>query len=130
MRPTVPPLALPRRLCGTHTTSGLLIGPDPRHLRDARRWAAQATRSRPGLAEPVTLAVSELATNAQRHSASGLSGGAVRIEIERTRHRITLRVTDHGPRPGHRATLPAVPAPDPLRPNGNGLRLLDALCSY
>ncbi|MFV2198615.1 ATP-binding protein [Nocardiopsis sp. LOL_012] len=127
--PTAPPSALPRRLRGTPATSGLLLGPDLAHVAIARRWAAQATRSRPGLAEPVALVVSELTTNAMRHSASGLPGGTVRVEIDRTGH-LELRVTDDGPLPGADATPPAIPALDPFRPDGNGLRLVEAVCAY
>ncbi|MFV2196190.1 ATP-binding protein [Nocardiopsis sp. LOL_012] len=124
-----PPSALLRRLPGTPTRSGLLLGPDLGHIAIARRWAAQATRSRPGMAEPLVLAVSELATNALRHTASGLPGGTVRVEIDRTGH-LELRVTDDGPRPGTAATRPTVPAPDPLRPGGLGLRLVEAVCAH
>ncbi len=127
---TAPPPALPRRLCGTDTKSGILLGPDLGHVKIARRWAAQATRSRPSLAQPVSVAVSELVTNALRHTASGLPGGTIRVEIERTPLHLELRVTDNGPKPGLAATLPAVPELEPLRPGGNGLRLVEALCSY
>ncbi|WP_150254462.1 ATP-binding protein [Nocardiopsis deserti] len=129
-KPIVQAPALPRRLCGTATKSGILLGPELGHVRIARRWAAQATRSRPSLAEPVGIAVSEMTTNALRHSASGLPGGSVRVEIERTPRHLELRVTDNGPRPGEEPSFPAVPSPEPLRPSGNGLRLVEALCSY
>jgi len=127
---TAPPLPLPRRLCGTDTRSGILIGPDRAHVRVARQWASQATRSRTGLAEPVAVVVSELATNALMHTASGLANGTVRIELERTPRHLELRVTDGGPRPGLVGTLPAIPDPAPLRVGGNGLRLVEAMCSY
>ncbi|WP_028649056.1 ATP-binding protein [Nocardiopsis sp. CNT312] len=129
MQCTSPPSALPRRLRGTPTTSGLLLGPDLSHIAIARRWAAQATRTRPGLAEPLALAVSELTTNAMRHTASGLPGGTVRVEIDRTGH-LELRVTDDGPRPDTATTPPAIPALDPFRVGGNGLRLVEAVCAY
>ncbi|WP_444960233.1 ATP-binding protein [Nocardiopsis sp. M1B1] len=121
---------LPRRLCGTATNSGILLGPELGHVKIARRWAVQATRSRPNLAEPVGIAVSEMTTNALRHSASGLPGGSIRVEIERTPRHLELRVTDNGPRPGEQPSFPAVPDPEPLRVGGNGLRLVEALCSY
>ncbi|WP_435113735.1 ATP-binding protein [Nocardiopsis synnemataformans] len=129
-KPIVQVPTLPRRLCGTSTKSGILLGPDLGHVKIARRWAAQATRSRPSLAEPVSVAVSEMTTNALRHTASGLPHGTVRVEVERTLRHLELRVTDNGPRPGEEPTFPAVPAPEPLRPSGNGLRLVEALCSY
>ncbi|MFV2198480.1 ATP-binding protein [Nocardiopsis sp. LOL_012] len=128
MQSTAPHTGLPRRLCATPTTSGLLLGPDPHHIGAARRWAVQATRTRPGLAEDVRIVVSELVTNALRHSASGLPGGHVLVELERTHH-LELRVTDDGPRPGTAATVPTVPDQDPLRPGGLGLRLVEAVCT-
>ncbi|MES0837440.1 ATP-binding protein [Nocardiopsis tropica] len=130
MQPTAPPPALPRRLCGTPTTSGILIGPHPSHVKAARQWAAHATRSRPGLTDPLALTVTELTANALRHTASGLAGGTVRIEIHRTRRHLELHVTDNGPTPGTAPTLPAVPDPEPLRVGGNGLRLVEAVCAY
>ncbi len=71
-----------------------------------------------------------MVTNALRHSASGLSHGTIRVEIERTPRHLELRVTDNGPRPGEKPTFPSVPDPEPLRPSSNGLRLVEALCSY
>ncbi|MFD3688805.1 ATP-binding protein [Nocardiopsis sp. NPDC058631] len=130
MQPTAPSPALPRRMCGTDTTSGILIGSDTHHVKAARQWAAQTARARPGLAHPLSVVVSELATNALLHTASGLPHGTVRIELERTPRHLELRVTDNGPRPGTAATLPTAPAPDPLPAGGNGLRLVEALCSY
>ncbi|WP_236574570.1 ATP-binding protein [Nocardiopsis sp. FR26] len=117
-------------MCGTDTRAGILLGPDPRHVRAARRWAAQATRSQPSLAEPVSVVVSELVTNALKHTASGLPGGTVRVEIERTRLYLVVSVTDQGPRPGTRPTYPTIPRLVPDQPGGNGLRLVEGLCAY
>ncbi|NYH55529.1 MULTISPECIES: ATP-binding protein [Nocardiopsis] len=123
--------ALPRRLCPSPTTAGILLGSDPRHVAVARRWAARSSRARPGLADRISLAASELVTNAQRHSASGGTGGTVRVELLRTRLHLELRVTDNGPRPGHDIDFPRVTDPaDPLRIGGHGLRLVESLSMY
>ncbi len=41
-----------------------------------------------------------------------------------------LRVTDKGPSPGAEPTFPSVASPEPLRPSGNGLRVVEVPCSY
>ncbi|MFV2195356.1 ATP-binding protein [Nocardiopsis sp. LOL_012] len=129
MHSTADPPGLPRRLCGTATRSGIVLGPDLHHIREARRWAVRATRARANVSEAVGLAVSELVTNALTHTASGLPGGQVLVELHRAA-RLELRVTDDGPRPGLPPTLPAVPEANPLRPGGLGLRLLEGVCAY
>jgi anti-sigma regulatory factor (Ser/Thr protein kinase) len=96
----------------------------------ARRWAAQASRARPHLADRIRVVASELVTNAQRHSASGDPDGTVRVELVRTRLHLELRVTDNGPRPGPDIDFPHIPCPDPLRVGGNGLRLVESLSMY
>ncbi|MFE3460599.1 ATP-binding protein [Nocardiopsis aegyptia] len=121
---------LPRRMCGTRTTSGLVIGADLHQVAAARRWAANATRATPRLSRPVALVTSELVTNALVHTASGLPGGTVRVELEHKPLHLVLSVTDDGPRPGQDPTYPAVPDLDPARPGGNGLRLVDATALY
>lgn len=135
---TWPSLDLPRRIrCTDPDKSGLVCGPDPQHLQIARRWAVQATRTTPCLAHPLVVALTELHTNALKHSASGLLGGRVRIEIERRKLLFMLRVTDEGARPGGRITVPEVatevgveerePA---LAEGGYGLALVDAMALY
>lgn len=128
-------LDLPRRIHHTDPdTSGLVCGPDPHHVRAARRWAMQATRTTPGAAHPLLVSLAELHTNALKHTASGLSGGRVRIEIQRRPCLLLLRVTDDGPKPGAQATVPAAfgagESEFVLAEGGYGLALVDALALY
>ncbi|MDT0331478.1 ATP-binding protein [Nocardiopsis lambiniae] len=98
----------PRRLrLDDPNASGLLCGHHPSHLSPARRWATQALRSTPCASRPLVAALAELHANALAHTASGLPGGRVRIEIERCPALFLLKVTDDGPRPGTQA--PALP---------------------
>ena len=134
MTATRPPLELPRRIrCADPDKGSLECGHEPWHLKVSRSWAAYTVRSAPSAVHPLLLSLSELHTNALRHSASGLPGGRVRIEIERRRRLLLLRVTDAGPRPGAVITLPqALPLPGdcPLREGGYGLALVDAMALY
>ncbi|MGW5880462.1 ATP-binding protein [Nocardiopsis terrae] len=107
------------------------------HLKAARSWATHVARTTPASADPLLVSLSELHTNALKHTASGLPGGRVRIEIERRRWLFLLRVTDDGPRPGAEATVPEVcPVPgqqalgQTLAEGGYGLALVDAMALY
>jgi anti-sigma regulatory factor (Ser/Thr protein kinase) len=131
-------LDLPRRIRHTDPdTSGLVCGPDLHHVRAARRWAMQATRTTPGAAHPLLVSLAELHANALKHTASGLSEGRVRIEIQRRPRLFLLRVTDDGPKPGAQATVPTAPAAFEageselvLAEGGYGLALVDAMALY
>ncbi|NYJ32640.1 anti-sigma regulatory factor (Ser/Thr protein kinase) [Nocardiopsis aegyptia] len=131
-------LDLPRRIrYADPDTSGLVCGADPQHVRIARRWAMQATRTTPCLAHPLVVSLAELHTNALKHSASGLLSGRVRIEIERRERLFLLRVTDEGARPGGGITVPEVRAgagvekrEPALAEGGYGLALVDAMALY
>ncbi|MEU0490351.1 ATP-binding protein [Nocardiopsis sp. NPDC006139] len=135
-REALPP---PRRLhLDDPNASGLLCGHHLSHLRPARRWAAQALRSTPCAARPLVAALAELHANALAHTASGLPGGRVRIEIERRPALFLLKVTDDGPRPGTRA--PALPevlhhpeteiGTGALAEGGYGLALVASMALY
>jgi anti-sigma regulatory factor (Ser/Thr protein kinase) len=138
MDSALPPLDLPRRIRYTDPDkSGLVCGADPQHLQIARRWAVQATRTTPCQAHPLVVSLSELHTNALKHSASGLLGGRVRIEIERRQLLFILRVSDEGPRPGAAVTVPEVVTTGGpvgrvprLAEGGYGLALVDAMALY
>lgn len=138
MTPTRPPLDLPRRIRCTKPDQGSLeCGHRLWHLKAARSWAAHVARTTPACADPLLVSLSELHTNALKHTASGLPGGRVRIEIERRRRLFLLRVTDDGPRPGAEATVPqARPveglcgADGLLAEGGYGLALVDAMALY
>lgn len=67
--------------------------------------------------------VSELFTNAVRHTRSGLPGGRVAVTLHRLRGRVQVRVTDQGPR-DDAAQTPHVREQDLDREGGFGLRLV------
>ncbi len=67
--------------------------------------------------------VTELFTNAVRHTRSGLPGGRVAVTLHRLRGRVQVRVTDQGPRGGGVRT-PHVREQDLDREGGFGLRLV------
>lgn len=109
MTPTRPSLDLPRRIRCTDPEQGSLeCGHQLWHLQAARSWATHVARTTTACADPLLVSLSELHTNALKHTASGLPGGRVRIEIERRRRLFLLRVTDDGPRMGQEATVPEV----------------------
>lgn len=99
----------------------------PDQVSRIRDWSRGAT----GLehADSVELVVSELVTNAVRHSASGGKCGRVRVTVETLPGQIVLvSVTDDGPRPGRATSLPRIPEQaDDLRVCGRGLHLVDEL---
>ena len=138
MTPTRPPLDLPRRIRCTDPEQGSLeCGHQLWHLKAARSWATHVARTTTACADPLLVSLSELHTNALKHTASGLPGGRVRIEIERRRRLFLLRVTDDGPRIGQEATAPeARPVPGECGPSvllaegGYGLALVDAMALY
>ncbi|MFD6949466.1 hypothetical protein A6A08_05020 [Nocardiopsis sp. TSRI0078] len=138
MTPAQTSLDLPRRIRHTDPgTSGLVCGCDLHHVKAARRWAMQVTRTTPSVAHPLLVCLAELHTNALRHTASGLPGGRVRIEIQRRPRLFLLHVGDDGPKPGKQATVPTAPTKrnagktEPvLAEGGYGLALVDALALY
>ncbi|OLT25793.1 hypothetical protein BJF83_22690 [Nocardiopsis sp. CNR-923] len=133
-----PTIDLPKRIPHTNPdVSGLVCGSDPEHVQTARRWATRAIRATPSALQPLVASLAELHANALRHTASGLPGGRVRIEIERRRRLFLLRVTDDGPRPGAKITVPEVvttagPAEREalMAEGGYGLALVDAMALY
>ncbi|WP_053616825.1 ATP-binding protein [Nocardiopsis sp. NRRL B-16309] len=110
---------------------GIVLGPDPHHVGLARRWADRIARDTDSASFALITAVSELVTNAQRHTRSGDPGGTTTVVVERRPFAYVLTVTDNGPRPG-----PTIPVPriedrhEPLMVGGYGLRMLDALAAY
>lgn len=83
----------------------------------ARRFARDVLRDlRPDALEVVELMVSELATNAIRHSKSAFD-----IAIARTSRNVRIEVSDQA---GGR---PSVRSPRPEDPNGRGLKIVEML---
>ncbi|WP_152486405.1 ATP-binding protein [Nocardiopsis lucentensis] len=94
-----------------------------------RDWSQNATGLDPVEAAPVGLVVSEFVTNAVRHTASGGRYGRVKVSVEVLPGTVVLvSVTDDGPRPGRRTTVPRLPErTEDLYPGGRGLLLVAAV---
>ncbi|WP_233571314.1 ATP-binding protein [Nocardiopsis sp. Huas11] len=94
-----------------------------------RDWSRVATGLERGHTDSVELVVSELVTNAVRHSASGNRCGRVRVTVETLPGQIVLvSVTDDGPRTGQPTSLPRIPEQaDDLCAGGRGLQLVHEL---
>ncbi|WP_052809623.1 ATP-binding protein [Streptomonospora alba] len=100
-----------------------------------RDWVARCLRRGPyehppAVVEDLLVCASELATNAVRHSASGLPGGTFAARLWQDSRRVRLEVADMGPRPG-RPTLPRIDdstMDDGAAENGRGLGFVAALC--
>ncbi|QBI55481.1 ATP-binding protein [Streptomonospora litoralis] len=105
----------------------VLFGHEPEQVTRARSWCRRTSGVPYDRLYPVLLALSELYTNALTHTASGLPGGRVRIDLTVLADGIRLAVTDQGPRPGKPATHPTLPESDPLEEHGRGLVLVDRL---
>jgi anti-sigma regulatory factor (Ser/Thr protein kinase) len=101
----------------------------PEQVHRIRDWCRNATRLDAEHAAPVVLAVSELVTNAIRHSASGGRCGRVKVAVETLPGDIVLAaVTDDGPRAGQRISLPRIPpGAHELDTCGRGLHLVAEL---
>ncbi|MEU5869581.1 ATP-binding protein [Nonomuraea sp. NPDC047529] len=71
----------------------------PATIGQARAWAVGLLPADCDRADDVALVVSELATNAILHSASGAPGGrfAVQVEIDTTAHSVGVTCIDLGP---------------------------------
>jgi anti-sigma regulatory factor (Ser/Thr protein kinase) len=74
-------------------------GDDPRTVAQARRWTRQALAEAglpDGLVCDAEMCVSELATNATRHTASGQPGGKYCVVVEVLQGRAHVEVVDQG----------------------------------
>ncbi|MFI6800547.1 ATP-binding protein [Streptosporangium canum] len=95
----------------------------PASITEARRFITVFLRNWPCV-EDAELIVSELATNAVRHSDSGRFGGRFTVSIEADRSRLWLSVLDEG---GPRS--PRVLPPLASGENGRGLVLVNELAA-
>jgi len=84
----------------------------------ARRFVAESIPDVPNdTRESVSLMVSELATNALLHAASGFE-----VSVDRTDHSVVVSVGDRD-----EEGVPRLQAPESNEPHGRGLRVVDAL---
>ncbi|PRX98094.1 ATP-binding protein [Allonocardiopsis opalescens] len=106
---------------------------DHESVPEVRSWVQrELAKARPGCsAVPVDVAhlavllVSELATNAVRHSDSFRTGGMFAVHLERQARHVRVAVKDEGPAEGH---LPAmVHLDDDVADSGRGLRIVASM---
>lgn len=119
---------VPRRSRGRVETSRSFDGRIDQ-VRRIRDWCQNAIGMDDGRAAPVLRIVSELATNAIQHSASGDRYGRVRTTVQvMPGDFVLLRVIDDGPRAGRPVTRPYIPGwvGEPSV-GGYGLALVSAL---
>jgi serine/threonine-protein kinase RsbW len=90
----------------------------------ARQFVVSALVEDSPIREVARLLVSEVATNAVRHTASGTAEGGFRVSYELRDDRLRVEVYDAGS-----LTTPQRRAYDLEAPGGRGLELLDALAS-
>ena len=92
---------------------------NPSSVSEARRFVLDAVDLiSTGDADAVAVMVSELATNAVRHTGSDFT-----VVVDRSTERIRVEVSDSG------AGDPVVQAPDPKEPSGRGLQIVQALAT-
>lgn len=92
---------------------------DAAQLSLARAWVLALLPTGCPRADDVALVVSELATNAVLHSASGMPGGTVDVLVDVEPDAVALAVVDQGPA--------LAPARRPAGEGGYGLALVAAL---
>jgi anti-sigma regulatory factor (Ser/Thr protein kinase) len=97
----------------------------PEEIRRARDWT-RATLNGHSHAEDAALIVSELATNALLHTASGTKEGTFHVSLTANGKGITVAVTDHGTA----ETAPAISHPADPGTHGRGLDLVAAFVQY
>jgi anti-sigma regulatory factor (Ser/Thr protein kinase) len=90
----------------------------------ARQFVVSALVEDSAIREVARLLVSEVTTNALRHTASGAAEGGFRVSYELREDRLRVEVYDAGAR-----TAPQRRARDLEAPGGRGLELVDALAS-
>ena len=90
---------------------------DPQSVTEARHFAAAVLEDLTGdVVERVSLMVSELASNAVRHTEGGFA-----IRVRATPREVRVDITDHG------AGSPVIRAPSLFEPAGRGLLIVESL---
>ncbi|KOX16167.1 hypothetical protein ADL05_13190 [Nocardiopsis sp. NRRL B-16309] len=126
---------MPRRVrCADPNTWIAEFGHEPHDIPTAARWLLPRCSPPVRQGRRLLEALAILHSNALEHTASGLSGGRVRIRLEKQPFAFKLAVTDDGPRPDSPLTFP-VPADESSVEDGPqgrraGLRRLADLSLY
>ncbi|KNE83062.1 MULTISPECIES: ATP-binding protein [Streptomyces] len=94
----------------------------PEEIHNARRFTVQCLGD-PTTAATAELIVSELATNALRHTTSGTPAGTFHVTLSQTTHTLTVSVTDAGTTD----TKPEFHHPDTEATCGRGLGIVATL---
>ncbi|MFD3684403.1 ATP-binding protein [Nocardiopsis sp. NPDC058631] len=113
------PRRIPPRVPGVRMVSW---GSLPEQVASARHWCRNGTRLSYDRAYPLIAILTELHTNALRHSASGQPCGRVRMEMAESQGSFRIAVTDDGARAGAPHSVPEVG-------DGFGLRLVERLAT-
>ncbi|WP_241483196.1 ATP-binding protein [Nocardiopsis halophila] len=104
---------------------------EERYVREARGFVRSTLALCPALEEDLveaaTLLVSEVASNAVRHTRSGEPGGRFGVEVVHRPGAVTVAVHDEGPRPDAPGGRPAVGGFSPDQESGRGLAMVEAL---
>lgn len=112
------------------TAPGILVArtfpATPDQVGTARHWLEHTLTRTPGRIPDETTAaavllLSEAATNALRHTASGTPGGTFRVHVHADRHRLTVVVQDAGGTTRPERVTSSIEDDD-----GRGLALVDA----
>ncbi len=114
------------RLCPAPLSWARTFPGTPQHAHAARWFAAGVLIGSP-LREDAVVVLSELFTNAVRHTSSGMPGGLVTVQVSRWRRGVRIAVTDQGAGPGPAIREPA--AGGELAETGNGLFMVSCLAS-
>ncbi len=109
------------------------FGGNPKDVALAREWLLRNARLQDGSGFWVELVLSELATNAVQHTATGEPHGRMGISFELLGNQVALMsVVDQGPRLRGGVKMPQVVdrQPGEMHPGGRGLWLVDRIAEY
>ncbi|MFJ3650500.1 ATP-binding protein [Streptomyces murinus] len=94
----------------------------PEEIGRARRWTRDILRGSP-LADDAALIVSELSTNAIRHTASGLASGSFHLAVAVSAQVVAVSITDDG----GTGTVPKIEHQDHDAEHGRGLGMVSLI---
>lgn len=98
-----------------------VFGGTPGQVRAARHWVDSLLDGCPAAADAALL-VSEVATNAIRHTSSGSTCGTLQVSVLLADHEVRIAVTDEGT-----SLVPRLSVADADHEGGRGLCLVDAM---